>query len=110
MSVLSTAGPAPASTALRIAAFVVSSKTARGVLDPLKALASASSSAERVPEPDSRSTSAVDANSANYIAAMNPTKALHPDWGSRTDFYGIPYIVVPETQPKVPVVCIRFSM
>jgi hypothetical protein len=46
----------------------------------------------------------VDANSANYIANMNPTKALHPDWGALTDNYGIPYIVVPESQPKVPVV------
>ena len=47
---------------------------------------------------------AVDSNSASYIGAMNPTKALHPDWGSRTDNYGIPYIVVPDSQAKVPIV------
>ena len=50
------------------------------------------------------SADAVDPNSANYIAAMAPTKSVHPDWGSRTDHYGIPYVVVPASQPKVPVV------
>jgi hypothetical protein len=46
---------------------------------------------------------AVDPNSDNYIANMNPTKALHPDWGAFTDNYGIPYVVVPASQPKVPI-------
>ncbi len=45
----------------------------------------------------------LDSNSANYIAHMNgSSKFLHPDFGSNPS-YGIPYIVVPGTQPKVPV-------
>jgi hypothetical protein len=44
----------------------------------------------------------VDPNSANYLAHMNAsTKFLHPDFGSNPT-YGIPYITVPATQPKVP--------
>lgn len=44
----------------------------------------------------------VDPNSATIIAAMNPTRGLHPDFGSYTG-YGIPYCIVPGTQPRVPV-------
>jgi hypothetical protein len=45
----------------------------------------------------------VDPNSNNYIASMNgATKFLHPDFGSNLT-YGIPYVVVSGTQPKVPV-------
>ena len=34
----------------------------------------------------------LNANSAAYIAAMNPTRKLHPDWGNwSTDHYGIPW-------------------
>jgi len=45
----------------------------------------------------------VDPNSNNYIANMNgATKFLHPDFGSNLT-YGIPYVVVSGTQPKVPV-------
>ena len=29
--------------------------------------------------------------SATYLANMNPTRPLHPDWGTMTDNYGIPY-------------------
>ncbi len=44
----------------------------------------------------------VDPNSANYIAHMNgDSKFLHADFGSNLT-YGIPYVVVPGTQPKVP--------
>ena len=45
----------------------------------------------------------VHPNSANYIASINAggkTK-LHPDWGGAGE-YGIPFIVVPSTQPLVP--------
>jgi hypothetical protein len=43
-----------------------------------------------------------DSNSANYMAHMNGnSKSLHPDFGSDPS-YGIPYVVVPGTQPKVP--------
>jgi len=45
----------------------------------------------------------VDPNSANYLAHMNAsTKHLHPDFGSNAT-YGIPYITVPGTQPRVPI-------
>ncbi len=42
-------------------------------------------------------------NSANYIASINSTKQyLHPDFGSDPT-YGIPYVVVSGSQPKVPI-------
>ena len=44
----------------------------------------------------------VDPNSDNLIASMGATTGLHPDFGEDPD-NGIPYIVVPGTQPKVPV-------
>ena len=37
------------------------------------------------------SGTALNAMSATYLAAMNPTRGLHPDWGSMTDGYGIPF-------------------
>ncbi len=44
----------------------------------------------------------VDPNSVNYLASMNGNfKQLHPDYGSNPT-YGIPYTLVPGTQPKVP--------
>jgi hypothetical protein len=46
----------------------------------------------------------VDPKSDNYIAHMNGlTKKLHADFGASLS-YGIPYVVVPSTQPKVPMV------
>ena len=33
----------------------------------------------------------LDANSATYLANMSPTTAFHPDWGTVTDEYGIPF-------------------
>ena len=45
----------------------------------------------------------VNPNSAEYIASINSTKQfLHPDFGSNLS-YGIPYAVVPRSQPKVPI-------
>jgi hypothetical protein len=44
----------------------------------------------------------VDPRSDNYIAHIGANTNLHPDFGSNPD-YGIPYTVVPGTQPKVPV-------
>ena len=48
----------------------------------------------------------VDPRSAQYIAAIGPGDPLHPDFG-RGDWdgepMGIPYTVVPGSQPKVPV-------
>ena len=38
-----------------------------------------------------------------YLASMNPTHHLHPDWGDwSTDHYGIPWQTVPGSQPTVP--------
>lgn len=45
----------------------------------------------------------VDPNSDNYIASINlGASYLHADFGSPAD-YGIPYVVVPGTQPMVPI-------
>lgn len=48
----------------------------------------------------------VDPNSANYIAAIGLSGHLHPDFGSglyNGGPIGIPYVVVPGSQPGVPV-------
>jgi len=46
----------------------------------------------------------VDPNSDQYIASINQNKQyLHPDFGSDPT-YGIPYVVVPGTQPLVTVI------
>jgi hypothetical protein len=37
------------------------------------------------------SGTALHAMNATYMANMNPTRTLHPDWGTVTDHYGIPY-------------------
>jgi hypothetical protein len=45
----------------------------------------------------------VHPSSATYLANMNATKHLHPDWGDwSTDHYGIPWQTVPATQATVP--------
>jgi hypothetical protein len=46
----------------------------------------------------------VDPDSDTYVGTIGLTKNLHPDWGSVTDDYGIPYAVVPGTQPLVPTI------
>jgi len=50
-------------------------------------------------------TRPVDANSANLIASIGLNTGLHPDFGADLDGspFGIPYIVVGGTTPKVPV-------
>lgn len=47
----------------------------------------------------------VDANSSNYIASIGATTGLHPDFGTVWNGApnGIPYVVVPGNQPRVPV-------
>ena len=47
----------------------------------------------------------VDPNSANLIAACGATRSLHPDFGTVWEGapWGIPYITVRSTQPRVPV-------
>jgi hypothetical protein len=51
------------------------------------------------------STTPLHPRSAAIIAAIqaNGTDNLHPDFGSNPD-YGIPYVVVPPRQPRVPIV------
>ena len=44
----------------------------------------------------------LDPSSARYIASIGLAGHLHPDFGTNPA-YGIPYIVVPPHQPKVPV-------
>ena len=48
------------------------------------------------------STAAVDPNSANYIASIDSNQFLHADFGADPS-YGIPYVVVPASQPLVPI-------
>jgi hypothetical protein len=43
----------------------------------------------------------VHPNSAAYVTTIGAAKGLHPDFSSGG--YGIPFIVTPGTQPKVPV-------
>jgi hypothetical protein len=47
----------------------------------------------------------LDPHSAGYIAHMSPAAGLHPDFGTVWEGarIGIPYVVVPGTQPKVPI-------
>jgi hypothetical protein len=42
----------------------------------------------------------VHANSSAIVNTLGAAKALHPDFGTA---YGIPYVVVPGSQPKVPI-------
>lgn len=44
----------------------------------------------------------VHPNSARYIASIGASRTLHPDFGGG-GAYGIPYIVVPEDEPKRPI-------
>ncbi len=47
----------------------------------------------------------VDPNSATYIAAIGANAPLHPDFGTVYEGvpWGIPYVVVPGNQPRLPV-------
>ena len=45
----------------------------------------------------------VHPNSAALIAAMQPDRGLHLDLGTTEEYYGIPYAVVPDDQPLVPI-------
>jgi hypothetical protein len=50
-------------------------------------------------------TAQVDSNSTAILALIGTTTGLHPDFGANCDGgpFGIPYIVVPDTQPRVSV-------
>lgn len=47
----------------------------------------------------------VHPNSANLVASAGNSTSLHPDFGSKLDGvpFGIPYILVDKSQPKIPV-------
>jgi hypothetical protein len=45
---------------------------------------------------------ALDPHSAAWVAGAGAATNLHPDFGSNPS-YGIPYVVVPANQPKVPI-------
>jgi hypothetical protein len=47
-------------------------------------------------------TAAINPSSANYVASIGLSAHLHPDFGTNPS-YGIPYTVVGEDQPKVPI-------
>lgn len=50
------------------------------------------------------------ANSPNYIASINANKQfLHPDFGANP-LYGIPYVVVSGSQPKVPITFTAYGL
>ncbi|HSP13458.1 MAG TPA: hypothetical protein VLV78_01755 [Thermoanaerobaculia bacterium] len=54
------------------------------------------------------SAAPVDANSAAFISFIGPTRGMHPDFGgdsgdAGSPIYGMPYIVVSGSQPRVPV-------
>ena len=46
-------------------------------------------------------TAQVDPNSNALIASIGLTTNLHPDWGTTETDYGIPYVVVAGSAPKV---------
>ena len=48
------------------------------------------------------SSDPVDRRSAAYIASIGSDVNVHPDFGSNPD-YGIPFVVVPKTQARVPI-------
>jgi hypothetical protein len=48
------------------------------------------------------STDPVDPRSVSYIGSIGIETNVHPDFGSNPD-YGIPYVVVPKAQKKVPI-------
>jgi hypothetical protein len=57
----------------------------------------------------------LDANSANFINFIGTTRRIHADWGGSAGdpgdpdaIYGMPYIVVPGTQPLVPVTFVEY--
>ena len=41
--------------------------------------------------------------SAALLAQMSPDNELHLDLGTTEEYYGIPFVVVPESQPLVPI-------
>jgi hypothetical protein len=56
------------------------------------------------------SSDALDPKSAAYIASINESgdEFLHADFGADPD-YGIPYVVVPDTQAKVPITYVEYG-
>ncbi len=58
----------------------------------------------------------LDPNSQSFIGFIGSTRRLHPDWGGSAGdpgnpnaIYGLPYIVVPGSQPLVPVTFVDYG-
>jgi hypothetical protein len=91
--------------AVAVAAALVSAATAPPVKNPVQLGPGASLGGKRPFPPDNPwntdvSRAAVDPNSDKLIASIGLDTGLHPDFGPT---YGIPYVVVSATQPRVPV-------
>jgi hypothetical protein len=59
------------------------------------------------------SAAPLDPNSSNFISFIGTTRLVHPDFGGSdgtpNGIYGIPYVVVPDTQPLEPVTFVEFG-
>jgi hypothetical protein len=67
--------------------------------------ATAPSAADQTAWNQDISKAPVDPRSSQYLAkirSLGGNQSIHPDFGSNPD-YGIPYVVVPGAQPKVPI-------
>jgi hypothetical protein len=57
----------------------------------------------------------LDPGSAGFLSFIGSNVTLHPDFGGdaapppATEIYGFPYVVVPATQPRVPVTFVEFG-
>src|SRR5262245_3609209 len=63
------------------------------------------------------SAAPLDTNGATYIGFIGTNQGLHPDFGgdedpgdpTNTNIYGMPYISVPGSQPRVPVTFVEYG-
>ena len=75
------------------------------VFPPFGGPATAPSAADQTAWNQDISKAPVDPRSSQYLAkirSLGGNQDIHPDFGSNPD-YGIPYVVVPGVQPKVPI-------
>jgi hypothetical protein len=75
------------------------------VFPPFNGAATAPSAADQTAWNQDVSKAPVDPRSSQYLAkirSLGGNQSIHPDFGSNPD-YGIPYVVVPGVQPKVPI-------
>ena len=75
------------------------------VFPPFEGAATAPSTADQTAWNQDISKAPLDPRSSEYLAkirSLGDNESIHPDFGSNPD-YGIPYVVVPGVQPKVPI-------